>query len=121
MDGAPVGSERYTRLLHVVDDMKIARPGDVSSRPPCGASKPLWPSRSGRAYAPNMRWVWRGFAALGIAALLGAAVWFVTSEIRLRQEIRHICMQFTTVDCRHHPDGEPRSTPRWNFDEGRFD
>lgn len=59
-----------------------------------------------------MRWLWRGFAALGVAALVGLVVYGVIAQVRLHQEVAHICRQFSTVDCKHHEDA-PFSTPAY--------
>lgn len=68
-----------------------------------------------------MRWVWRSFAALGIAALLGLTVWFVVAEVRLHREITHICSQFTNVDCAYHRDGRTEGRVGWNPETKRWE
>lgn len=69
-----------------------------------------------------MRWVWRGLAAFGALALAGLLAYGIYAQVRLHQEVRNICSQFSGVNCKHYPDDccVPRGTGLWEVpdDEG---
>lgn len=70
-----------------------------------------------------MRWAWRGFAVLGVLALLAGLGFLILREVRLHQEVSYICRQFTSVDCKYHPDGSPEPRDeglQWDPETGRY-
>jgi hypothetical protein len=69
-----------------------------------------------------VRWVWRGFTALGIAVLVAGLVAYVLLQVQMyrrldqvHNELRLLCVQFTAIECSKNYD------LRWNSDKERWE